>query len=158
MIRRHAFITALVGGLVVVASLFGAPPKELPDAARKELKALDGKWRVTKVVFSDREAIHDEDDNGLVFSFKEGAIDFAESGSGVVVELDPATDPRCLDFKTLKGFGVLKEGSTYESIYKLDGDALTWAVHVGREKNRPVTFDKPTDPGTLVIVLNRVKD
>jgi uncharacterized protein (TIGR03067 family) len=157
MIRRHTWISALVGGLVVVPSLFGAAPKELPEGAQKELKALEGKWRVVKVVFSDREAVHDEDSD-LVFSFKGSAIDFAKSGSGVVVALDAATDPRCLDFKMLKGFGVLKEGATYESVYKRDGDTLSWAVHVGREKNRPVTFEKPADPGTLVIVMSRVNE
>jgi uncharacterized protein (TIGR03067 family) len=156
MIRWHASVPALVGGLVVVTSLLGDPPQELPEAAKKELKALDGKWRVVKVVFSDREALHEEED-GLIFSFNGRAIDFAKSGSGVVVALDPETDPKCLDFKTLKEFGVLRAGSTYESVYKLNGDTLTWAVHVGREKNRPVSLDKPTDPGTLVIVLSRVK-
>jgi uncharacterized protein (TIGR03067 family) len=152
----HVYLLAFILGNIGVAPILADPPKELPEAAKKESKALEGKWGVVKVVFSDREAIHDVEDR-LIFTFKSNTIDFAESGSGVIVELDPATNPKCLDFKLLKGFGVLKKDSTYESVYKIDGDTLTWAVRIGREKNRPVNFDKPTDAGTIVIVLDRVK-
>jgi uncharacterized protein (TIGR03067 family) len=150
------------GSVVVLAGLLAAlgpvaSSKELSEGAKKELKALEGKWEVVKVIFSDREAIHDEE-NRLIFTFKGNSIDFAKSGLGIIVELDPSTDPKCLDFKLLKEFGVLRKGSTYESIYRIDSDTLTWAVHVGREKNRPLTFDKPTDAKTMVIVLNRVKE
>jgi uncharacterized protein (TIGR03067 family) len=133
------------------------PPKELPAAAQKELKTLEGKWRIVIVVHPDREAPRDDD--GEVFEFKGNAIDFAEgSGTGQVVGLDLETDPRCLDFTMRKGFGVLREGATFESIYKLDGDTLTWALYVGRGKSRPTAFDKPTVEGGMVIVLKRVKE
>jgi uncharacterized protein (TIGR03067 family) len=132
------------------------PPKELP-AAQKELKALEGKWQIVRMLFSDRE-VPDHDD-GEVFEFKGHAIDIAGgSGAGGVVELDPETDPKCLDFKTSKGFGVLKKGVTFESSYKIDGDTLTWAVYVGRGKYRPTTLDKPTVEGVMVMVLKRVKE
>ena len=157
MFRKAAWMLTVAIGLGS-AMLWGNEPKELPDAAKKELKALEGKWSVEKVVHSDRETTPGDDDDKLIFSFKGSTIDFAEFASGVIVELDPTTEFKCLDFKMLKEFGVLKKGTTYESIYKLDGDTLTWAVHVGREKSRPVTLDKPTDAGTLVIVLTRVKE
>ena len=94
----------------------------------------------------------------MIFEFKGNTIDFAKSSSGVVVDLDPASNPKCLDFRPLKGFGVFKKGLIFESVYKLDGDTLTWAVHIGRERNRPISFDKPTDAGAIVIVLNRVRE
>jgi uncharacterized protein (TIGR03067 family) len=158
--RRNAMLyhglVVMLAGLLAVSGA-GAPSQELPEAAKKEIKALEGRWGVVKVVFFDRESIHDPDDR-LIFAFKGNTIDFAKSGAGVIVELDSGTDPKCLDFKLLKGFGVLKKDATYESAYKIDGDTLTWAVHVGREKNRPLTFDTPADAGTLVIVLTRVKE
>jgi uncharacterized protein (TIGR03067 family) len=133
------------------------PPKELPVAAKKELKALEGKWRILMVRHPDREAPRDDD--GEVFEFKGHAIDFADgSGAGEVVELDPETDPKCLDFKMSKGFGVLKTGATFESSFELDGDTLTWAVYVGRGKYRPTTLDKPAVEGVMVVVLKRVKE
>ncbi len=151
----HGPVVLLAGMLAVFGPV--ALPAELPEASKKELKALEGKWGVAKVVFSDREAIHDPDDR-LIFTFEGNTIDFAKSGSGVIVALDPGTVPKCMDFELHKEFGVLKKGTTYESTYKIDGDRLTWAVHVGREKNRPLTFDKPADASTLVIVLDRVKE
>lgn len=53
---------------------------------------------------------------------------------------------------------MFKKGSTYESVYKLDGDTLTWAVYTGRGKNRPTAFDRPTDAGVKVLALNRIKE
>ena len=72
--------------------------------------------------------------------------------------MDSATDPKCLDFKARVGSGLFKKGSTYESVYKLDGDTLTWAVYTGRGKNRPTAFDRPTDAGVKVLALNRIKE
>ena len=151
------------GSVVLLAGLLAAagpaaPSKGLPEAAKKELRSLEGKWRVAKFLHSDRETTPGEGDDAVVVEFKGNTIDFAGSATGVVVELDPATDPKCLDFKALVGSGVFKKGSTYESVYKLDGDVLTWAVYVGRGKNRPTAFDKPTDAGVMVMVLNRVKE
>lgn len=132
--------------------------KEFPTAAKKELKALEGKWKAVRFLHPDRETTPGNDGDNVIVAFKGHAIDFDGVAAGEAFELDPATDPKCLDFKVLRGSGALKEGSTYESIYKLNGDRLIWAMHTGREKNRPATFDKPTVAGTMVIVLERVKE
>lgn len=142
---------------ILLAASLGVPadpPKELPAAARAELKTLEGKWRVVRFLHADRETT----EAGVVVEFKGGRIDFAGVGAGEVLEVDPATDPKCLDFKVVKESGALRKGMTYESVYKLDGDRLTWAIHTGREKNRPAGFGKPSLAGTMVIVLERVKE
>jgi uncharacterized protein (TIGR03067 family) len=141
---------ALLAGLLAAAG--PVPSKEPPEAAKKELKSLEGKWRVAKFLHSDRETTPGEGDDAVVVEFKGNTIDFAGSATGVVVELDPTTDPKCLDFK-----GLYKKDTVYESVYKRDGDTLTWAIYHGQGKNRPTAFDKPTAPGLMVIVLNRVK-
>src|SRR5262245_29395305 len=146
------------GSVVVLAALFAvagpmSPQKELPEAARKELKALEGKWRVVKFLHSDRETTPGTGDDEVVVEFKGNTIDFAGSATGVVVDLDPTTDPKCLDFK-----GLYQKDAIYESVFKRDGDNLTWAVYHGRGKSRPTAFDKPTDPKLMVIVLRRVKE
>src|SRR5262245_39429907 len=155
-LRRSAMLyhgSVVVFAVLVAASGAAAPPRELPEAAKKELKALEGKWRVTKFLHSDRETTPGEGDDAVVVEFKGKTIDFAGSATGVVVELDPATDPKCLDFK-----GLYKKDTIYESVYKRDGDTLTWAVYHRRGKSRPVSFDKPTDAGVMVMVLSRVKE
>ncbi len=154
----------LYGGSVVVltgllaAAGLAAPSKELPEAAKKELKALSGKWRVVKFLHSDRETIPGTGEDAVIVEFKGNTIDFAKAATGVIDDLDQATNPKCLDFKARVGSGAFKKGSTYESVYKLDGDRLTWAVYIGRGKTRPTSLDKPTDAGVMVMVLNRVKE
>jgi uncharacterized protein (TIGR03067 family) len=152
----HGSLVVLAG--LLVASGPAAPPGELSEGARKELKALEGKWRVTKFLHADRETNPGAGEDEVTVEFKGGAIDFAGVATGVVAELDPATDPKCFDFQVSSGSGVFKTGSTYESVYKLDGDTLTWAVYKGRGKNRPASLGKPTDPGVMVMVLTRVKE
>jgi uncharacterized protein (TIGR03067 family) len=142
---------AVLAGLLA-ASGPAAPSKELPEAAKQELKALEGKWRVVRFLHSDRETTPGEGDEAVVVEFRGDTIDFDGSATGVVVGLDPTTDPRCLDFK-----GLYKKDTIYESVYKRDGDTLTWAAYLGQGKSGPTAFDKPTDPGVMVIVLGRVK-
>lgn len=144
--------------LALVFTIPADPPKELPAAAKEELKALERKWKVMKVLHPDHEATPAADGYEVIVTFKGSAIDFNGAGAGEVIALDPATEPKCLDFKVGKGSGVLKPGAICESVYKLDGDTLTWSMHVGRGKNRPATFDKPTVKGGIVFVLERVKD
>jgi uncharacterized protein (TIGR03067 family) len=153
----HVLRLAVVVCVTGTAPALANPPEDLPVAAKKELKVLEGKWRVVKFQYSDHETTPDGDE--VVVEFKGGAIDFAKSAAGAVVMLDPGTDPKCLDFKVSVGSGVFKKDTTYESVYKLDGDTLSWAVHIGREgKNRPSAFDKPKNSEVMVMVLNLAKE
>jgi uncharacterized protein (TIGR03067 family) len=154
---RNAFALAIVAG-VAVTSAPADPPRGLSGAAKLELKALEGKWRAEKFLHSDRETVPGADGDPFVVTIAGGKIDFAGVATAEVTDLDPATDPRCLDFTARAGSGVLKAGSTYESVYKRDGDTLTWAFHYGRGKSRPAGVGKPTDPGLMVLVLTRVKE
>jgi uncharacterized protein (TIGR03067 family) len=154
---RNALALAVVMG-VAVASAPADLPKEPPGEAKRELKALEGKWRAVKFIHSDRETVPGTDDDPFVITVTGGKIDFAGVATAAVADLDPTTDPKCLDFKAGMGSGVLKAGAVYESVYKRDGDTLTWAFYHGRGKSRPTSLDKPTDPALMVMVLTRVKE
>lgn len=158
MILKHVSILAIGMGVIGVVPLLADPPQKLSDAVKQELKTLEGKWRVVRFLHSDRETTPGTGDDQVVVKFEGDTIDFAGSTTGVVAALDPSTEPRCLDFKVGVGSGVFKKDSTYESVYKLDGDTLSWAVYTGRGKSRPSTFDKPTDAGVMVMVLKRAKE
>jgi len=153
---RNVLVLAVVMG-VAVASAPADPPKELSGEAKRELKALEGKWRAVKFIHSDRETVLGTDDP-FVITVTGGKIDFAGVATAAVADLDPTTDPKCLDFKVGVASGVLKADSVYESVYKRDGDTLTWAFYHGRGKSRPSGLDKPTDPELMVMVLTRVKE
>ncbi len=70
--------------------------------------------------------------------------------------IDPTTDPKCIDLlETLSGN---RGERTIEAIFKIDGDTLLFAMCILQEgKQRPVGFDKPTDPRIIVWTLKRVK-
>lgn len=132
--------------------------KELPDEAKKELKKLEGKWRLVKAVDSTREAEAKESE----------AIDFVFRGTELtmsngdkmetirVTAIDGSTDPKCIDFtETRKD----KTERTLEGCYKIDGDTLQIALAITKEgKNRPTSFDKPTEPRTVIWTFKRIKE
>ncbi len=155
---KMVFFLAVVLGTVGVTPLLADLPKERPVAVKKELKTLEGKWRKVKFLHFDFESAPAPGDDDVIVEFKGDSIDFNGSAVGVVVELDAATDPKCLDFEVRSGGCIFRKGSTYESIYKRDGDSLIWAVYHGRGKNRPTAFDKPTERGVIVMIFDRIKE
>jgi uncharacterized protein (TIGR03067 family) len=155
--KRSVFALAIAVG-VMVAEATAEPPEKLSGAAKRELKALEGKWRAVKFLHSDRETTPGADDDPFVVTVAGGGIDFGGVATVEVADIDPTSDPTCLDLKVRSGSGVFKTGSSYESVYKRDGDTLTWAFYHGRGKSRPTSLDKPTDPAVMVMVFERVKE
>ena len=89
----------------------------------------------------------------------QGRRDFTGVATATVVVLDPATDPKCLDFKVRpeRARGA-REGFDLRVGLQARRDMLTWAFYHGRGKNRPTALDKPTDRGVMVMVFKRVKE
>jgi len=156
--RTNGLVLAVAVAVVAISAAGADPPKELSAEAKRELKALGGKWRAVKFLHADRETVPGTDDDSFVITITGGKIDLAGVATAEVIDLDPATDPKCLDFKAGMGSGVLKASAVYESVYKRDGDTLTWAFYHGQGKSRPTSLDKPTDPALMVMVLSRVKE
>jgi uncharacterized protein (TIGR03067 family) len=150
---------ALLVSLSVTASPAALPQeKDLPDAAKKELKKLDGKWKPVKMITVDGEKDGGPDGPDVTFEFKGRTLVVEGKEVAEVTAIDSATDPKSLDFKVKVRTGELAEGSTVEAIYKLDGDTLTMAVYIGEGKKRPGGFDAPKEAGSFVFVFKRVKE
>jgi uncharacterized protein (TIGR03067 family) len=133
------------------------PPKEkeLSAEAKKELKKLEGKWKVAKLGVNGQERTLGPDDRELAAEIKDGKWIFTGVEKAEIVAIDPTTEPKCIDFKSVeKG----RAGTVDEAIYKIDGDTLTIALYQGKGKQRPANFDTPKDAGTILVVLNRVKE
>jgi uncharacterized protein (TIGR03067 family) len=152
------FAAVVAFSLVVSAD----PPKEkekgLPEAAKKELKKLEGVWKAVKLV---REGTEEESPKmggeDVVIEFKGNALlrngkDFLE-----VTAVDPSTDPKCIDFKAIVDSGPVTKGTVFESIYKLDGDTLLLALHPEGGSNRPAKFESPKESKVIVVTFQREK-
>jgi uncharacterized protein (TIGR03067 family) len=148
---------ALVAGFALIAAP-ADKPKDLPEAAQKELKKLEGKWKAVKMITSAGEKDQGANPPEEYLVFKGRRLSFEGKERADVDSIDPSTNPKCLDIKAIEDQGPIKKGMVFEAIYKIDGDTLTIAIHIGEEKKRPANFDQPKEEQTMVMVFKRVKD
>ena len=149
--------------LVLALSSPADPPKEkekekeLPAGAKKELTKLEGKWQMVKAASSQGEG--DVKDLEAFCVIKGAELTFSRGEKKETLRVSAigtTTDPQCIDF-----VGVRRDKTerTLEGIFKLDGDTLQLAFAIPKDgKIRPTSFDKPTDPRTMVWTLKRVKE
>ncbi|MCI0700415.1 MAG: TIGR03067 domain-containing protein [Planctomycetia bacterium] len=132
--------------------------KELPEAAQKELKKLEGKWKATKLVVEGREEEpKGPDGQEVAIEFKARKFLLGGEELFTVAALDPSTTPKILDFKALKDMGEIGKGKTYEGIYKLDGDTLVIALYIGEGQKRPEKFESAEGSKVVVVTFQREK-
>jgi uncharacterized protein (TIGR03067 family) len=125
---------------------------ELNEAARKELKALEGDWVLQRIETKDGK---DElaDGESFILTIDGTKCTFGTIQEAVIVALDPSANPKLLDLKTVrKG----REDSVGEAIYKVDKDMLVICIYQGKDKKRPNSLDKPTD-GDALFTFKRSK-
>ena len=124
--------------------------------AKKELKKLEGKWRLVKAAGGGQES--ELKDKDVYFACKGTELTMT-SGNRVetyqIAAIDTTTDPKCVDLvEKRKG----KPDRTLEGVYRIDGDTLQIAHELpGGGKSRPTSFEKSIDRG-LVWTLTRVKE
>ena len=138
---------------LVVASLL-APAADLSEAAKNELKSLDGEWTVVATAQNDKERELPADEQIAVTITGGGKFTFGKYGDAQITALDAATTPKIVDFKMLR---KPESGATNEAIYKIEKDALTVVVYLGEGSKRPAAFDVPKDNDTMRFVLKRLK-
>ncbi|MBN9122693.1 MAG: TIGR03067 domain-containing protein [Planctomycetes bacterium] len=150
----------MIAALVALALAAPAAPeekeKELSAAAKKELKALEGKWTATKITIDGTDVpAPDNDDKFIEFKgrkFLLGGNEFFD-----VTGLDPSADPKLIDFKGLRDMGDIQKGTVYEAIYKLEKDTLTLALYFGSGQKRPDKFESGKDSKIALVTLEREK-
>lgn len=134
-----------------------ADEPKLSEAAQKELKKFEAKWKVVKVVAGEVEETPMLDGAEVFLEFQGRKMLFGDKQIAEITALDPSTDPKIFDFKGLIDIGQLKKDTVYESIYKFDGDNLILAITMGEAKKRPSKFEADKDSGTVLITLKREK-
>lgn len=137
----------------------GAPEekeKELTAAAKKELKALEGKWTGTKFVIDGNDVPAPEGDEKSI-EFKGRKFLVAGKEFFDIVSVDPSADPKLIDFKGLQDMGDISKGTVYEAIYKIEKDTLTIALYFGAGQKRPAKFESDKDSKVVLVTFERVK-
>ena len=144
--------------LAAPAALPDDKEKPLPEAAQKELKKLEAKWKAVKAVANGNEEANSKE---IYIEFKGRKILVTDDGKEMeffeVAAMDPSTTPKLLDLKALVDMGPITKGTVFEAIYKLDGDDLVIAIHIGADKKRPDKFESEKDSMVVVVTLKREK-
>jgi uncharacterized protein (TIGR03067 family) len=149
----------MLATLVALCLAAPAEDKELPEAAKKELKQLEGKWKAVRLVVNDKDEEVTRDGADVFLTFKGRKVLLGDEEVFEIPALDPSTDPKCLDLKAVADVpGVVGKGTLYEAVYKIDGDTLVMALHLVEGKGRPVKFESPKDSGVAVVTLKREKN
>jgi uncharacterized protein (TIGR03067 family) len=136
-----------------------ADEPKLSEAAQKELKKFEAKWKAVKVVVNGNE--EKEGGKEVFIEFKSRKVIVTDDGKEMeffeVAALDPSVTPKILDLKALMDTGPLKKGTIYEAIYKLDGDDLSFAIYIGEGKKRPEKLESEKDSNVVVVTFKREK-
>ena len=133
--------------------------KELPEAAKKDLKKLEGKWKAVKLVVNDEERENPMlDGEEVLLEFKGRKIAITGKDHFDITELDPTTTPKLIDLKGLEDKGGIRKDTVYEGIYKIDGETLTIALYIGAGNKRPEKFESPKESNIIVVTLKREKN
>jgi uncharacterized protein (TIGR03067 family) len=131
--------------------------EDAKDAAKKELKRLEGTWTATALTYNGK----DKFANGQSFQFVIKGNEAVITGNDKVkkeyakiqLKLDPTTKPKIVDI-TVTG-GVQKDAAL-EGIYELKEDEFKICVRVfGLE--RPTKFESPEGSSIALLVLKREK-
>jgi len=152
--------------LVLVGVLAGAAADgpEKQAAVARELKLLEGTWKVVSIVQGGKE--QPEDTLGETLSFRGGKLtergnQGEDEGEPRQFRLDPTCDPKVIDFdEANKDFRDADE--VVEGVYRLDGDTLTicvnWESGRGAVKgNRPTALESKEGSPARLITLKRRK-
>jgi uncharacterized protein (TIGR03067 family) len=147
---------AVLAALSLAAATADEP--KLSEAAQKDLKKFEGKWKAAKVVLNGKV---ESEDKEVFIEFKDRKLIVTEGGKErdlfEVAALDPSVTPKLLDLKALVDMGPLMKGTIYEAIYKLDGDEFSLAIYFGEGKKRPEKFESEKDSNVVVVTLKREK-
>lgn len=146
--------------LVALALVAPAAPddkeKELSEVAKKELKALEGKWTATKMTIDGNDVPPPDDDNKTI---EIKGRKFLLGGKEIfhVAAIDPSTDPKLIDFKGLADMGDLRKDNVYEAIYKIEKDTFTLVLYFGEGQKRPDKFEAGKGSKVALVTFEREK-
>jgi uncharacterized protein (TIGR03067 family) len=125
------------------------------EDAKKELKSLQGTWKVTALTHDGKEAPKDAIEKMVLmvkddtYTLKMGG-DEEESGT---IKIDPSEKPKTIDFVIKKG---KDKGKTQQGIYALEGDNLKCCMSEPG-KDRPKALASKKESGHILVVLKREK-
>jgi RNA polymerase sigma factor (sigma-70 family) len=152
-------LTVGVAAVVLAAGGVGAVAVGYAQAVAAEDKKpdkdkLQGEWKVVSIKLGGQDHPN-RNQVGEVMTFKGDAMELTPFKAEF--KLDPATDPRQVDFTLTDSPDPNQKGQVSLGIYKLDGDKLTIHANHPGAGDRPTDFESKDGQASMVFTLERVK-
>lgn len=150
--------------LVCLLSL-GAYVRADDDTAKKDLDALQGKWKVTSIEF-EGQAPPDGVPENFHFEFEKDvmAVDGPRAAAEgekepekptVKITLDPSTTPKTIKLKAING---PKKGETISGIYEIEKDGLKLCIPNFKDVESPKEFKTTKGSRLALFVMKKAKE
>ena len=151
--RLHAVVALGLGCLVAALAIGRAGAQD--DAAKKEMKKLEGTWATVSIEAAGQK-VTDEDKIKTRKLTTKGDKYMLKVGDETVqgtIEINPTKKPKTIDVKPDSGSN---KGKTLLGIYELDGDNLKICL-AAPGKERPTAFATASENGQQLVVYKREK-
>ena len=151
--RLHAVVALGLGCLVAALAIGRAGAQD--DAAKKEMKKLEGTWATVSIEAAGQK-VTDEDKIKTRKLTTKGDKYMLKVGDETVqgtIEINPTKKPKTIDVKPDSG---TNKGKTLLGIYELDGDGLKICL-APPGKDRPTAFATRPADGQQLVVYKREK-
>src|SRR5262245_44119464 len=123
--------TTTLLSLILLVGFAAADEADPKTALRKEMKQLQGTWKVVSIVQSGKEL--PQESLGETVTFKDGTLTMKGRGEEEPethqFRLDPSCTPRVIDIDE-SGKDFKDASSVIEGVYALDGETLKLCINV----------------------------
>jgi uncharacterized protein (TIGR03067 family) len=124
-------------------------------ATAHDVGSLQGKWTVVRAERDGRAAAEIA---GQALQIEDGKFSIRKNGVtifGGTLWFDEFASPCAIDFRHT---GYTSAGTTWQGIYRIDGDTLTICDNAGdMERSRPTSFDTEANSGLVMVVFKRAE-
>jgi uncharacterized protein (TIGR03067 family) len=126
------------------------------DMALKDLKAMQGTWKVAELTEKGRKLAAKETDPiaVAVIGTKMSIRDDGAAREEITIKLDGSSTPGAVEFTYTKGPNT---GNVERGIYSIEGDTLKFCMNEVKDGKRPAEFASTRRNGFAYVVLTRTK-